>query len=73
MPTYAHRCLVCDGSFEIRQSIADHDGQTAPPCPHCGSAQVTRSFTSLNVITHAGDGPAAPPRCGPSSGPGCCG
>lgn len=39
MPTYVYQCRACNATFEITQSLADHDAAT-PNCPECGSAEV---------------------------------
>ena len=71
MPTYEYHCPECTKSFEVRLSIAEYSQRGAPSCPQCGSSNVTRCFTPVNVAVggRSDDGPA--PSC--EGGSCCCG
>lgn len=45
MARYEYLCLDCEQRFEIREPMSEHDGQTPPECPSCGSRQ-TRQLLS---------------------------
>lgn len=66
MPTYDYACQACGARFEVRMSITAYSEGAKPVCEKCGAADVTRAFTSVNVITSGkGPGPACnPPACG---------
>lgn len=72
VPTYDYVCEQCASPFEVRESIAQHTERPARPCPKCGSHNVARRFTPVNVAvgSRMGDGPA--PSCD-AAGCCCCG
>lgn len=45
MPNYEYECTECAKRFEIWQSV----GESAPPCPECGSA-VRKVFHPIRTI-----------------------
>ena len=51
MPTYDYACQACEARFEVRMSITAYSEGAKPVCEKCGSGDVTRAFTSVNVIT----------------------
>ena len=61
MPAYDYVCQDCGEKFEVRMSIAAYSAGSAAACEACGSANVTRAFTTVNVLTGGrGGGSAAP-------------
>ncbi len=51
MPLYEFRCDRCGASFEVRQSIAEHE-QRKPACPKCHSTErVEAMLSSFNAVT----------------------
>ena len=46
MPVYEYRCTSCDETYEefLKSSTAE-----APPCPKCGSTEVTRLLSRINT------------------------
>jgi len=68
VPAYDYTCDDCGGPFEVRMSMAAYGAGDRPACEACGSTHVTRTFTSVNVLT-AGRGSSGSTRstsCGPS-------
>jgi putative FmdB family regulatory protein len=65
MPSYDYRCRDCGQTFTIRLSMAAYAEGVHPPCAACGSANVERSFSALNVLTGSrGGGGSSPAGCG---------
>lgn len=57
MPLYDYQCQQCAQTFEARHGFDD----PAPPCPACGSPQVTRLILTAPTVAqginaHPGDG-----------------
>ena len=50
MPTYEYRCETCDETFELRESIAEHEA-AEPKCPKCGSEKIARAVSSFYAKT----------------------
>lgn len=50
MLTYSFICRSCGASFEARLSMAAYSAGEGRVCAHCGSTDVDRSFTTVNVI-----------------------
>ena len=65
MPAYDYTCRQCGERFEVRMSIAAYSEGAKPACEACGSADVERTFTTVNVLT-GGRGSGAS-----TSGAGC--
>jgi putative FmdB family regulatory protein len=65
VPAYDYTCRQCGERFEVRMSIAAYSEGAQPACETCGSTDVVRTFTTVNVLT-AGRGASAP-----GAGTGC--
>lgn len=67
MPSYDFRCHGCGTTYETRLSMSAYDRGEGRECPECGSTEVERAFTAVNVIagSRGGGGDAC---CRPSSG-----
>ncbi len=46
MPIYEYRCQRCEKRFEEYLATSD---KPAPPCPECGSQDVTRLLSRINT------------------------
>jgi putative FmdB family regulatory protein len=46
MPIYEYRCQKCDEKYEEFLTLSTND---APPCPKCGSEDVTRLFSRITT------------------------
>ena len=46
MPIYEYRCEKCDEKYEEFLTLSTND---APPCPKCGSEEVTRLFSRITT------------------------
>jgi len=46
MPIYEYRCDSCTERFEEYLATSE---KPSPPCPKCGSADVTRLMSSINT------------------------
>ena len=68
MPSYDFICRHCGERFETRMSMSAYDSGEGRACPHCGSEQVERAFTAVNVIAggRAGSGGSSGGYCGGS-------
>jgi putative FmdB family regulatory protein len=68
VPAYGYTCDDCGASFEVRMSIAAYSAGEKAACEACGSADVSRTFTSVNVLTtgRGSSGPAPSAGCGRS-------
>ena len=53
MPVYDYRCNHCDHDFVVIESLEEHEEHegTDPKCPECGSDDVQRVITSVNIQT----------------------
>ena len=51
MPAYDYVCQDCGAKFEVRMSMSAYSEGAKPPCDQCGSANVARAFTTVNVLT----------------------
>lgn len=70
MPAYDFNCDACGETFELRLSMSAYDSGEGRICPSCGSSDVERAFSAVNVIggmSRSFDSrPHAPsPGCGP--------
>ncbi len=66
MPRYDYTCQSCGQPFVVRMSMTEYGEGVTPACTTCGSADVTRRFAAVNVLTGSratGGGAAA---CGPT-------
>ena len=71
MPAYDYVCLDCGAKFEVRMSMSAYSSGDKPPCEQCGSANVGRAFTTVNVLTGSrGGGSGASFSAGSSCGSG---
>jgi putative FmdB family regulatory protein len=52
MPIYEYRCEACEERFEEFLTSSD---KPAPPCPKCGSTEVTRLLSQINTEWLPGD------------------
>ena len=50
MPNYAFLCRACEESFEVRESVKEHD-RHREKCPKCGSDKIRQRFGSVYVKT----------------------
>ncbi len=68
MPAYDYVCQQCGAKFEVRMSIAAYSSGEKPACESCGSPDVARAFTAVNVLTggRGSSGPAISAGCGHS-------
>ena len=74
MPSYDFSCSSCGSSFEVRLSISAYEAGEGRRCTECGSPDVSRTFTAVNVIagSRSSGGSAWPgtsaaaSSCGPS-------
>lgn len=56
MPSYDFRCHVCGAAFETRLSMSAYERGEGRTCPECGSDDVERAFTAVNVIARGKGG-----------------
>ncbi|MFQ5536520.1 MAG: zinc ribbon domain-containing protein [Gemmatimonadota bacterium] len=71
MPSYDFVCQDCDAPYEVRLSMSAYDRGEGRVCPKCGSKNVERTFTAVNVIAGGSSGGSwsgsdAASSCGPS-------
>ena len=66
MPTYEYNCEDCKKPFDIRASIAEYSEGLSPKCPACGSDQVVRGFSVVNVLTALKESFSRSAGCGPT-------
>jgi putative FmdB family regulatory protein len=68
VPAYDYSCEDCGAAFEVRMSIAAYSAGEKPACEACGSTHVTRTLTSVGVLTsgRTSGGSARGAGCGPS-------
>jgi putative FmdB family regulatory protein len=50
MPIYEFRCRDCQKTFELAQSIADHETASVH-CPHCDGTNVDRLVSHVHAVT----------------------
>jgi putative FmdB family regulatory protein len=67
MPTYDYTCQDCKAPFEVRMSITAYSEGAKTKCDKCGSENVVRAFTAVNVLTsgRGSSGASSGPVCGP--------
>lgn len=47
MPIFEFKCLDCGASFE---KLRKESSSELPPCPHCGSVETQKEFSSFAAI-----------------------
>lgn len=47
MPRYEYRCEACDETFEVEQSISEHEREGDPTCPECGSRRTRQQMSEF--------------------------
>lgn len=62
MPLYEYRCGECQASFEILQRMGEGAGGLT--CPACGSAKLTKQFSTFAATTSSESGRSSAPACG---------
>lgn len=67
MPIFEYTCCDCQHDFEELVSASDQ----CPPCPKCGSDNVTKLMSACAVKSEGTGMPDLPPM--PSGGGGCSG
>ena len=50
MPTYEFHCADCGKTFEMHETVAEHDA-TMPKCAQCGSDKVTKVVSAFFAKT----------------------
>jgi putative FmdB family regulatory protein len=50
MPIYEFECKQCSHSFDLAESVTEHD-KHAEKCPKCGSGEIARVISSVSVKT----------------------
>lgn len=66
MPTYEYSCKDCKKPFDVRASISEYSEGLSPECPECGSHNVERGFSVVNVISALQRSFGNSAGCGPS-------
>jgi len=66
MPSYDFRCSGCGHDFERRLSMSAYAEGEGRVCPSCGSTDVQRSWTPVNVIAGRPSSGDTRSSCGPS-------
>jgi len=54
MPTYEFRCNDCKATFDVEESVRDHDRDLEEhrmKCPKCGSENVIAQISTFEVKT----------------------
>jgi putative FmdB family regulatory protein len=50
MPVYEFTCRDCQKTFELVQSVADHETASVH-CPHCNGTNVDRLVSHVHAVT----------------------
>ncbi len=50
MPAYDYVCRDCGERFEVRMSMSAYAEGAKASCERCGSSNVERAFTTVNVL-----------------------
>lgn len=70
MPSYDFVCQDCQRPYEVRLSMSAYSDGEGRTCPECGSGNVERAFTAVNVIGSrsgsSGGFSSSGGNCGPS-------
>jgi putative FmdB family regulatory protein len=65
VPAYDYVCQDCGARFEVRMSMSAYSEGAKASCETCGSSNVVRAFTTVNVLTAArGGGSSSSSSCG---------
>ena len=64
MPAYDYVCRDCGARFEVRMSMSAYSESAKAPCERCGSSNVVRAFTTVNVLTAVRSGGSKGGSCG---------
>jgi putative FmdB family regulatory protein len=68
MPSYDYVCRDCGRPFTLRLSMAAYSEGVRPACAQCGSTNVERTFSKVNVLTGSrGGGGSSAAGCGPGA------
>ena len=51
MAYYEFECRDCQKKFTVQQTFAEHDRESKPRCPTCGSHKVERLVVAVHVQT----------------------
>ncbi len=51
MPRYEFTCRACAAPYEVRLTMSEYSAGAGHRCPECGSEDVERRFTAVNVLT----------------------
>ena len=70
MPSYEFVCRDCEGPYEVRISMSAYSDGEGRQCPECGSDNVERAFTAVNIIAGSRSGGASFSSAGGGCGPG---
>lgn len=68
MPSYDFACRNCGAAYEKRLSMSAYSAREGWECPECGSDDVERRYTAVNVIAGSGGGRGPDASCRPGSG-----
>lgn len=68
MPSYDFACQNCGTAYEKRLSMSAYSAREGWECPECGSSEVERRFTAVNVIGGSGPGRTSGTACAPRGG-----
>ena len=49
MPTYEYTCNKCDITFEVFASLKEREAGLNPACVTCGSTDVRKAISALNL------------------------
>jgi putative FmdB family regulatory protein len=66
VPTYEYNCGDCKKPFDVRASMAEYSEGLSPKCPNCGSENVARGFSAVNVLTALKESLNRSAGCGPT-------
>jgi len=54
MPTYEFHCNECDATFDVEESVSEHDRDLSEHrtlCPDCGAGDVSPQVSAFEVRT----------------------
>ncbi len=70
MPSYEFVCQDCESPYEVRISMSAYSDGEGRQCPECGSENVERAFTVVNIIAGSRSGSGSFSSAGGGCGPG---